>query len=362
MDLMQGAIAVENVHSEVTVVSAKDCKVLVVDDNMVNRRVARLRLQAYGLEVEEADSGKAAIELVRGKRYDIIFMDHLMPEMDGIEAAQIIRKDCGENGRLPIMIALTANATEDVRESFLANGFQDFIAKPLETEPLRETLHRWIRGEMAPADSRPVEFQDILIAGIDMDEALAHGSDNIEEYRELLQLYYLDGKRKPALLRAFWEKGDHKGYGIEVHGLKSASAGIGAMKISESAKEHEMAVYRGDEAFVDSHISQLLADYEEQVEHIRIFLEKGRTCMDVQEKKQEMGRADLLREIRDALDSLEHFRAKECARKIEDILQYRLDPDTERKLGKIQEQLKLYEDDAAEQMLRDLTKQIETEG
>lgn len=408
VNLMQGTIGVESVYGEGTTFtveipqkivdsrplsevperavqaeenlepfSVKDCTVLVVDDNMINRKVAGLRLQSYGLEIEEADSGPAAIELVRKKRFDIIFMDHMMPKMDGMEAARIIRKDCGENGRLPVMIALTANAMEGVRESFLANGFQDFLTKPLEIKPMHEVLLRWIpeekriAGKAQTEDERPdkrsdndkyKEFQDILIEGIDTDELAKRYPCSAEEYRELLQLYCLDGKRKPAHLRELWKKGDYESYGVEVHGLKSASANIGAMKLSDSAREHEMAVKRGDETFVDSHISELLSEYEEQVEHILHFLDKSRKNEAVNEKKQEMEQADLLREIKDALNSLENFRAKDCAHKIEDILQYRLNPDTEGKLKEIQEQLKLYEDDAAEQMLRDLIKQIEMEG
>lgn len=404
VNLMQGTIGVESVYGEGTTFtveipqkivdsrpltevpesvaqaeekqkefSVKDCTVLVVDDNMINRKVARLRLQSYGLEIEEADSGPAAIKLVREKRYDIIFMDHMMPKMDGMEAARIIREDCGENGRLPIMIALTANAMGGIRERFLANGFQDFLTKPLEIKPLHEALLRWIpeekriAGKAQTEDGRHdedmhKEFQNILIEGIDTDELVKHYPCSVEEYQELLQLYCLDGKRKPARLRELWEKGDYKSYGIEVHGLKSASANIGAMNISNSAREHENAVNRGDETYVASHISGLLSEYEELVEHILEFLEKNRKTEDVEEKKQEMEQADLMREVKDALNSLENFRAKECAHKIEDILQYRLKPDMEGRLKEIQEQLKLYEDDAAEQMLRDLMKQIEMEG
>ncbi|MDE5596681.1 MAG: response regulator, partial [Lachnospiraceae bacterium] len=284
-----------------------------------------------------------------------------------------IRKDCGENGSLPIMIALTANAMEGVRESFLANGFQDFITKPLEIRPMHEALLKWIPEEKRIAgkvwtedesfdDDKHEEFQNILIEGIDTDEVAKHYSGSEEEYQELLRLYCLDGKRKLTHLRELWEYGDYKSYGIEVHGLKSASANVGAMKVSNSAREHENAVNRGDETYVDSHISELLMEYEEQLVHIREFLDKNCKTEDVKEKEQEIEQADLIRKIKDALDSLENFRAKDCAHKIEDIMQYRLNSDTENKLEEIQEQLKLYEDDAAEQMLRDLIKQIEMEG
>ena len=124
--------------------TAKDYKVLVVDDNLINRKVARSFLQTYGLEITEAESGMEAIELVHRIQFDLIFMDHMMPVMDGMEAVQRIRNDCGENGSLPLIIALTANAMEGVRENFLANGFQDFLAKPLDRRAMHKMLLKWI--------------------------------------------------------------------------------------------------------------------------------------------------------------------------------------------------------------------------
>ena len=126
---------------------AEDCRVLVVDDNLVNRKVARGFLRPYGFIIDEAESGRKSIKCVKETKYDIIFMDHMMPEMDGIEAVQIIRRDCGENGKLPVIIALTANAMEGVREMFLKEGFQDFITKPLDKKTLNEALLRWIPRE-----------------------------------------------------------------------------------------------------------------------------------------------------------------------------------------------------------------------
>lgn len=348
---------------------AKDYKVLVVDDNMVNRKVARIMLQSYGMEVHEASGGQAAIALVKETRYDIIFMDHMMPEMDGIETVQVIRSECGENGRLPVIIALTANAMEGVRETFLKSGFQDFVTKPLDRKPLHEVLLRWIPEERRTAskewvniletdDSRESEFQNILIEGIDMDEVVKHYSGSAADYRELLSLYCLDGKRKLVLLRELWEKHDYKNYGIEVHGLKSASANIGAMKIFNSARKQENAVNRGDETFVDEHVLQLLTEYEAQIRNISIFLEREKKSGGAGEKMERSAVSiemmDLVAKLQDALDSLENFRAKDCAHKIKELMRYELLPDVEAELTEIQELLKLYEDDAAEQRLREL--------
>lgn len=396
VEMMQGTIEVESEYGkgtvftveipqkivdsrplfEITEVEAKkeeklepfiveDCRVLVVDDNAVNRKIAKIFLQSYGMEVVEADSGPAAIALVRQTRYDIIFMDHMMPEMDGIEAVRIIRSECGENGSLPVIIALSANAMEGVKETFLANGFQDFVAKPLDRKPLHEVLLRWLSGKKITQsgawmevrkvdDGRNEEFQKIIIEGIDIDEVFRRSTGSIEDYLELLNLYCLDGKRKLVVLRELWEKRDYKNYGIEVHGLKSASANVGAMGVSSSAREHEKAVNRGDGTYVDEHVNQLLAEYETQIGHISRFLSESRKSGAEAEKVLEIDQADLVRQIGEALERVENFRSKECAHKIEELRQFRLPSDVEAQLTEVQGLLKLYEDDKAEQLLRKL--------
>ena len=352
--------------------TTRNCKVLIVDDNMINRKVARSLLQTYDLEITEAESGMEAIQFVKGTLFDIIFMDHMMPGMDGIEAVQHIRSECGENGTLPVIIALTANAMEGVRETFLANGFQDFLTKPIDRRTLHMVLLKWIPEEkritggiwlnnLQTNSNNYQRFQDIIIEGIDTDEVAEHYSASIEEFHDLLNLYCLDGKRKLEVLQELWEEKDYKAYGIEVHALKSASANVGAMQVSNRAREQEKAVKREDYSFVDSHAEKLLAEYEEQLEHIQAYLDMKHFSEDKKLKDKEIEKTDLLLEIKSALSNLENFQSKDCAHIIETILEYRLEPAIETNLEKIREQLKLYEDDAAEQMLRELIEQIQKE-
>ena len=126
---------------------AEEYRVLIVDDNAMNRKVANAMLRKYQFKLAEADSGKAAIERVKLVKYDLILMDHMMPEMDGVEATKIIREECGENGQNAIIIALTANALQGAREMYLANGFDDFLSKPFDREQLSELLERWVPAE-----------------------------------------------------------------------------------------------------------------------------------------------------------------------------------------------------------------------
>ena len=139
-----------------------------------------------------------------------------------------------------------------------------------------------------------------------------------------------------------------------MHALKSASANVGAMRLSSRAKEQEKAVNRGDLAFVDSRVTKLLAEYEEQLAYIEAYLQENRKQESAAVEKKEIGSRELRQEIETALSSLEDFQAKECAHKIEEILAYQLEKETEETLEKVKEQLQLYEDEAAEQMLREL--------
>ncbi|SBV92935.1 putative Histidine kinase [uncultured delta proteobacterium] len=125
----------------------RNARVLVVDDNEMNLIIAQGILEEYGVQVETAVSGQDALRLVAENEYDIVFMDHMMPEMDGVEAAAFIRKMPGERFRALPIVALTANAVGDVRAMFLNSGMNDFLSKPLDVRELERSLREWLPGE-----------------------------------------------------------------------------------------------------------------------------------------------------------------------------------------------------------------------
>lgn len=347
------------------VFSAPDVKVLVVDDNVVNRKVARGFLKSYAFDLSEAESGPEAIEMVRSTRYDMIFMDHMMPMMDGIEAAEIIRRDCGENGTSPIMIALTANAMEGMRERFLACGFQDFIAKPLDRKELNQLLLRWIPEERRQTGDggqagRPLDPSSFSIAGLDMDAAARYFSGSEEGFVDLLELYCADGRRKTALLREL-AGSDISRYQVEVHALKSASANIGAMELSAMARAQEDAAARRDGALIAQGFPPLLETYEALLANIESFLAERRQHVSQAEKLPCLPAQELKAQAAAALEKLEDFRSQECAAIVAELLRHTMPQDTEDSLLKIQAQLKLYEDDNAEELLHQLLSRLEKE-
>lgn len=343
---------------------AKQYKVLVVDDNLINRKVAKGFLSTYQFKLWEAESGFEAIDMVKNMKFDMIFMDHMMPELDGIETVQIIRNECGENGKSPVIVGLTANAMEGVKEEFLGSGFQAFLTKPLDKQQLNKVLVEWVSDEFKeePQESAPQPLPDIEICGIDKTAMIKNQGDSTQAYRELLQLYILDAKRKIPLLEKLWEQKDYDQYGVEVHGLKSASASIGAIELSDMFLEHERASDRKDGEFIAGHIRELLSAYEEQLQHIRKFLGGNEAQEDnVRKKTADIDKKTVIREVRTALDLLLNFRSKECLKKIEDLLCYNLSKGLTEKLTEVKEQLKLYEDTEAEQLLFKLLDQINEE-
>ena len=147
LELSQNADGPKERRATQQAFTAEDYRVLLVDDNAMNRKVASAMLKMYHFKLAEADSGKAAIERVKHMKYDMILMDHMMPEMDGVEATRIIRNECGENGQKAVIIALTANALQGAREMYLENGFDDFLSKPFDRKQLQELLEKWIPKE-----------------------------------------------------------------------------------------------------------------------------------------------------------------------------------------------------------------------
>lgn len=211
-------------------------RILVVDDNETNLYITRKLIEPYRLTVDVANSGKDALVQAGRQQYDLIFMDHMMPEMDGVETMREIRKLHPDYCKRVPIVALTANAVYGAEQELLACGFSDYIAKPIEIKRLDEVLKKY--------------FEEI--EEIDMRSAMEKMSLDEETYREILKVYH---KNLPIIVKRLQEAKDGedwKQFTIDVHSMKSTSASIGAMKLSEMAKELEWAGKERDTAFIAS--------------------------------------------------------------------------------------------------------------
>jgi CheY-like chemotaxis protein len=269
-------------------------RVLVVDDVTTNLDVARGLLKPYGMKIDCVGSGRAAIKLVqRGEPvYDAIFMDHMMPEMDGVEAVRIIREEIGTEyaQKVPI-IALTANAVAGSEAMFLSHGFQAFIAKPIDVFVLDAVLNRWVRRKEKDLESESgrqeaeihasmVEQMEEdaqlicslpLIPGLNQGRGLMRFGCDTDIYFGVLRSYV---HNTPRLLEKVKnpEKNKLKDYAIVVHGLKGSNLSIGADELGAMAGNLEKAADNQDFAYVMENNALFVKASELMLDGLRALL------------------------------------------------------------------------------------------
>jgi len=238
-------------------------RVLVVDDNSTNRKIAKKLLEPYNLEVDMASGGLEALQMMRENRYHLVFMDHMMPEMDGVEATREIRKMESDYCRTVPVVALTANAVYGAREELLNAGFDDYVAKPIDIKQLEEVLRKYlgVQEEISAMDKGQLS-SGLKLDGINCENVMEqlHLSETV--YRSILKNYYHD--LKTALPRIREEKAteDWKGFVVDVHSLKSTSASVGAMELAGLAKQMETAGKENNIEYINTHMVELERCYE----------------------------------------------------------------------------------------------------
>jgi len=326
-------------------------RLLVVDDIATNLKVAEGLLAPYKTTIDTCLGGRRAIELVKKQNYDMILMDHMMPEMDGIEATAVIRsweeeqqkKNDGPKKRVPI-IALTANAVVGMKEMFIQCGFDDFIAKPIDVSKLDESLNRWIPKEkrakkdakksnarkstassgvndnMQHGESPTKSYNDKqsgaaladpvgeekseqlqAIPGIDTAKGISMTGGTLAAYKQVLSLYCKDVEDRLPLLEKTLET-DMLMFATHVHAIKSASASIGAADISAKAADLEAAGKAGNSAFIRTNLPSFTWQISELIGKINAALGTNEDAAQTSQKTEipeEL--AGLLRDLKSAL-------------------------------------------------------------
>lgn len=246
-------------------------KVLIVDDNKVNRLVAGELMRLFRFDADFAESGQEAIDKVEQQlvTYDIIFMDHMMPYMDGVEATKQIRRLSGEYPKNVPIIALTANAIKGVEEQFIVAGMNDFLAKPIDLARLDELLRKWIpEAKRYDPNLSPEEIKEIqenidyskltpeeilgYLDGLDTREGIKNCGGSISVYFDLLRAYATSNMVN--LLQQQFDQEDIPNYTLTTHSIKGASKNIGASEVAELAYMLERAGNRNDIEYIwDNH-------------------------------------------------------------------------------------------------------------
>lgn len=282
---------------------APDAKVLVVDDNAMNLKVMARLLLPYQIKVVTALGGQEALEKINTMDYDCVFLDHMMPEMDGVETLHRIRRKPGAYFQSVPIVAFTANAIGGAREMFMEEGFADFIAKPIELSVLERMLrryipeHKQIEAENTPdsalhggaelsaagqastgqgaetaagtdaggaqgAQSEEAGLEALAQAGINIKLGLTYCGDR-EGLRDIVRMYHSQGEGRNNQIQQLYEEENWKNYAIAVHALKSNSKGIGAEALAELALNLEMAGKENRVDYILEHHEELLEKHNE---------------------------------------------------------------------------------------------------
>ena len=263
---------------------APDAKVMVVDDNIMNLKVVEGLLRKYRIKITAASSGEEALTQIESKDYDFVFMDHMMPGMDGIECLHRIRAKEGSYYHKVPIIALTANAIAGSREMFLEEGFDDFVAKPIDNAILDQVLDKYIpdskkkeigstgdgtsgpggrpRSYIPAAEKTEESAAMPPMEGIDLDRAMLYCGGSLDDFVDFARLYYTGAQQTKREIRQYYETQDLANYAILVHALKSTSLTIGAEGLSGMAFAQEQAAKAGDAQTVMANHDALMEEYD----------------------------------------------------------------------------------------------------
>lgn len=258
---------------------APEAKILVVDDVQMNLKVFAGLLKDTKIQIDTAMNGAEALELIQGKHYDVIFLDHMMPVMDGVEAFRRMKLlEKNPNAITPVVM-LTANAVSDARNGYMDEGFSDYMAKPIREEVLLSTLKKFLSKDLVkvvhereektcnPAETVSAMPQVALTDMLDMATGLAYCMNDKMFYKEMLDEYVKS--EKTAELKEYFEKGDLEYYRITVHAVKSTSLTIGASKVYEDAKALELACKENNLNFVKQNHEAFMEEYKSLIRGIQ---------------------------------------------------------------------------------------------
>ncbi len=297
--VLNSSAAEEGDHSSNMRMVCPDVRVLVVDDEPMNLMVAESIFKDYRMNVTTVSSGREAIEICQREEFDILFIDHMMPGMDGVETLKQLRRLDRENAADAFTaIAFTANAVSGAREMFLREGFDDFLSKPIETTELERVLKKALpkariqytdedsvapqaaddtaksgtapgaEEEAAASQADTDEMSALQDAGINAAAGLDYCRNDREFYLQLLTKFTQDAPHKAEEIERLYGEKDYGNYRIQVHALKSTAKMIGADALSKTAKEVEDAAKESDAGYIEAHHQELQEEYRGTVQKI----------------------------------------------------------------------------------------------
>ena len=361
---------------------ASEAQILLVDDSEQNIQVITSLLRRTGVQLDTAASGFECIEKVRNKKYHLIFLDYMMPEMDGIETFHRLKKEV--NGQSVPVIALTADVSTGIHQHFLSEGFSDYLSKPVMWEKLEELLLQWLPAELvsmkngAGEDWNITEKQLLDLKqklkkwDIELSEGLRLLSGSISQYRKLAELfveYYMPNKEQ--LARSFERlqntQKEIKNMTGLIHTLKSNARAVGAIELYELSFVMEKKGKIQDVNYINKAIPLLFFEWERAVQGICFFIKYTEPFVlkNSEKNSQKQVEGDCLDESsektykeakKELLCAIGRYQGKYAEEQIETLLSLEKDADQKKQLEKIQKSVRNLEFDEAEQLMKEWEK------
>ena len=353
-----------------------NARILVVDDIATNLKVAEGLLAPYNVMIDTCMSGAESIELMKRRDYDLVFMDHMMPEMDGIEVTTAIRAWENEQEsntirrkQVPI-IALTANVISGMREMFLEKSFNDMLAKPIDISKLDEILVRWIPkekrerrtndesgvrnnsgGVLSPDNAYQLHISDsslLNIPRVNVKHGITMTGGTVAGYKQVLSIFHKDVEERLPLLQTTPGVDTLSMFITQVHALKSASASIGAAELSKEAAALETAGKSGDLTFIEKNLNGFVEHLVEIVDGIRVVLEsENRDNREISNFSSPIPNSEYLPLLHELTAALQSQKAVSIDRILEELRQKPLDSKTKETIEKISDHVLMTEFDSA---------------
>ena len=254
-------------------------KILVVDDNPINLKVAIRLLRDYNLDIDTSDSGKGCIDKVlQGNNYELILLDDMMPHMTGVETLKNLKKIIGFSTPT---VALTANAISGMREKYLENGFNDYLSKPINKEELESILKKYLKQgdkanlniETKSNDDEDYDLDILKQAGVDISSSLELLGD-MDTYNDTIKDFFKESKERLEKIKEYKDNSDMPNYAILVHAMKSDSKYLGFTKLAELSYNHEMASKKNDVDYVNSNYESLMIEANRIMELIKQYIKE----------------------------------------------------------------------------------------
>lgn len=346
--------------------SAPDADILVVDDNAVNRKVFRNLLKDTNMRIDEADSGEECLKKIVNKKYDMIFLDHMMPGMDGIETIHAFPELEGNKNLKTPVIALTANAVNGAKEMFLKNGFDDFFSKPIVYKKLENIFKKYLpQDKIIEVDNRQSqeqiqkeaeETEQIkqrldTISELNLEYAYLHNKGPKDLYNvieDFVQMADSDAVALDAFERQISDGDNLRQYRIKVHAMKTSAAMIGALTVSSIAKLLEYAARDEKIEVIKKLHSIFLEEWRGLSKHLKAICIEEKDESELIEPDEEF----IAQELKLLMQAMEEYNVDIADEIIENLSHFRYSNEKKAAFDKIAEAVRCLDADAVKEWVK----------